>query len=244
MTPGDRWRPCGSAVRLSGRWRGPTVPSWFRRLRRAWRRPRRLATAAIGPDIGALSPAARTAIRAVSSIEHAPRSPLGRADPFRRLFLHAAENPDKCCILVAIGRRTVRGNASAHGAGVFRGHRLFRGRCITPRICTSSSAGCVNWASIIRNWPGIAFAVRRMTIDFLRAAAIDDLLEVETVVPPAPGRMDGPPRRSGAGAETIATAMSPSLRSGAGRAVRLPQVLMAAIVEVCALGRLKVLTFG
>lgn len=76
---------------------------------------------------------------------------------------------------------------------------------------------------------GIAFAVRRMTIDFLRAAAIDDLLEVETVVAGSTGaRMDLTQtiRRR---AETIATANVTIVAIKAGRAVRLPHVLIAAI---------------
>ena len=76
---------------------------------------------------------------------------------------------------------------------------------------------------------GIAFAVRRMTIDFLHAAAIDDLLEVETVVTASTGvRMDLTQtiRR---GTETIATANVTIVAIRAGRAVRLPPVLIAAI---------------
>ena len=76
---------------------------------------------------------------------------------------------------------------------------------------------------------GIAFAVRRMTIDFLRAAAIDDLLEVETVVAASTGARMDLMQTIRRGAETIATADVTVVAIKAGRAVRLPQVLMAAI---------------
>ena len=76
---------------------------------------------------------------------------------------------------------------------------------------------------------GIAFAVRRMTIDFERAAAIDDVLSVETAISGNTGvRMDLA-QVIYRGQEVIAQASVQIAAIRAGRAVRLPGVLMAAV---------------
>jgi acyl-CoA thioester hydrolase len=75
---------------------------------------------------------------------------------------------------------------------------------------------------------GIAFAVRSMTIDFPRAAHIDDLLVVDTAVAEVSGArlvLDQAIIRAG---ETIATARVVVAAVRDGKATRLPKAVLAA----------------
>jgi acyl-CoA thioester hydrolase len=75
---------------------------------------------------------------------------------------------------------------------------------------------------------GIAFAVRSMTIDFPRAAHIDDLLVVDTAVAEVSGArlvLDQAIIRAG---ETIATARVVVAAVRDGKATRLPKTVLAA----------------
>jgi acyl-CoA thioester hydrolase len=75
---------------------------------------------------------------------------------------------------------------------------------------------------------GIAFAVRSMTIDFPRAAHIDDLLVVDTTVAEVSGArlvLDQAIIRAG---ETIATARVVVAAVRDGKATRLPKTVLAA----------------
>jgi acyl-CoA thioester hydrolase len=82
----------------------------------------------------------------------------------------------------------------------------------------------IHHSELIRD--GIAFAVRRMEIDFRAAAHIDDLLEVETaVVASTPARLNLVQTiRRGAEAITEAKVQVVAIRTGGG-AARLPQAL-------------------
>jgi acyl-CoA thioester hydrolase len=75
---------------------------------------------------------------------------------------------------------------------------------------------------------GIAFAVRSMTIDFPRAAHIDDLLVVDTAVAEVSGArlvLDQAIIRAG---ETIATARVVVAAVRDGKATRLPKTVLVA----------------
>jgi acyl-CoA thioester hydrolase len=75
---------------------------------------------------------------------------------------------------------------------------------------------------------GIAFAVRSMEIDFLGAAHIDDLLEVETSVIAISGaRLTLSQVLSRAGAELTRANVVVVAINAAGRAVRMPRALLA-----------------
>jgi acyl-CoA thioester hydrolase len=75
---------------------------------------------------------------------------------------------------------------------------------------------------------GIAFAVRSMEIDFLGAAHIDDLLEVETSVIAISGaRLTLLQVLSRAGAELTRANVVVVAINAAGRAVRMPRALLA-----------------
>jgi acyl-CoA thioester hydrolase len=74
----------------------------------------------------------------------------------------------------------------------------------------------------------IAFAVRSMTIDFPRAAHIDDLLVVETVVAEVSGARLVLDQSISRGDETIATARVVVAAVREGRATRLPPGVLAA----------------
>ncbi len=79
---------------------------------------------------------------------------------------------------------------------------------------------------------GIAFAVRSMRIEFLRAAHIDDLLEVETTLARISGArlsLDQAIARNG---EAIASAQVEVVAIRNGRAARLPATLLAAFARV------------
>jgi acyl-CoA thioester hydrolase len=75
---------------------------------------------------------------------------------------------------------------------------------------------------------GIAFAVRSMEIDFLGAAHIDDLLEVETSVIAISGaRLTLLQVLSRAGAELTRANVVVVAINAVGRAVRMPRALLA-----------------
>jgi acyl-CoA thioester hydrolase len=75
---------------------------------------------------------------------------------------------------------------------------------------------------------GIAFAVRSMSIEFLRAAHIDDLLMVETTMAEISGARMQLAQAISRGAESIAAAEVEvvAIRTG-GKAARLPKALLA-----------------
>ena len=75
---------------------------------------------------------------------------------------------------------------------------------------------------------GIAFAVRSMTIDFPRAAHIDDLLTVETAVAEISGARLVLDQSISRGEETIATARVVVAAVRDGRATRLPEGVVGA----------------
>ena len=82
----------------------------------------------------------------------------------------------------------------------------------------------IHHSELIRD--GIAFAVRRMVIDFRSAAHIDDLLEVETrVAPGTPARLNLVQTiRRGDEVLTVADVQVVAIRTGGG-AARLPEAL-------------------
>ena len=75
---------------------------------------------------------------------------------------------------------------------------------------------------------GIAFAVRSMSIEFLRAAHIDDLLSVETTMVTVSGARMQLGQTISRGHESIAAAEVEvvAIKSG-GKAARLPKALLA-----------------
>lgn len=75
---------------------------------------------------------------------------------------------------------------------------------------------------------GIAFAVRSMTIEFPRAAHIDDLLAVETSVAEVSGARLVLDQSIVRGQETIATARVVVVAVRDGKAARLPKAVAAA----------------
>jgi acyl-CoA thioester hydrolase len=75
---------------------------------------------------------------------------------------------------------------------------------------------------------GIAFAVRSMTIDFPRAAHIDDLLVVDTAVAEVSGARLVLDQAIIRGGETIATARVVVAAVRDGQATRLPKAVLAA----------------
>ena len=76
---------------------------------------------------------------------------------------------------------------------------------------------------------GIAFAVRSMEIEFLRAAGIDDLLVVDTAVSGLTGVRLTLDQSIERGDELIARAKVVVVAVKAGRAVRLPRAVIAAL---------------
>jgi acyl-CoA thioester hydrolase len=90
------------------------------------------------------------------------------------------------------------------------------------------SAGA-GYAATLRE-DGLAFAVRRCDIDYLRPARLDDLLEVETRLTGAAGAtldLDQVVRR--AGAALVEMRVTLACLNAAGRPVRLPAALRAAL---------------
>jgi acyl-CoA thioester hydrolase len=75
---------------------------------------------------------------------------------------------------------------------------------------------------------GIAFAVRSMEIEFLRAAGIDDLLVVDTAVSEVTGARLTLDQSIERGDELIARAKVVVVAVKGGRAVRLPRAVVAA----------------
>ncbi|MCO5091514.1 tol-pal system-associated acyl-CoA thioesterase [Bosea sp. (in: a-proteobacteria)] len=71
----------------------------------------------------------------------------------------------------------------------------------------------------------LGFAVRRMLIDFLRPAVMDDLLTIETACVEARGATMDLEQRVLRGAEVLVTAQVKVACIGAGRARRIPDVL-------------------
>jgi len=76
---------------------------------------------------------------------------------------------------------------------------------------------------------GVAFAVRSMEIEFLRAAGIDDLLVVDTAVSGLTGVRLTLDQSIERGDELIARAKVVVVAVKAGRAVRLPKAVIAAL---------------
>ncbi|MGN6157700.1 MAG: tol-pal system-associated acyl-CoA thioesterase [Devosia sp.] len=76
---------------------------------------------------------------------------------------------------------------------------------------------------------GVAFAVRSMEIEFLRAAGIDDLLVVDTAVSGLTGVRLTLDQSIERGDELIARAKVVVVAVKAGRAVRLPRAVIAAL---------------
>ncbi len=73
----------------------------------------------------------------------------------------------------------------------------------------------------------LAFAVRRMTIDFLRPARMDDLLTIETIPAGARGATMDVAQRVLRGDEVLVTATVLVACIGGGRARRIPDALRA-----------------
>ncbi|MDF1769324.1 tol-pal system-associated acyl-CoA thioesterase [Maricaulis sp.] len=97
-------------------------------------------------------------------------------------------------------------------------HFFERGRTESLRACG------IHHSELAAMEPPLAFAVRRMGIEFIRAARVDDVLVVETRFKPQAGArlmMDQALTRDG---ETIATASVQAVCiDGAGRAKRPPE---------------------
>jgi acyl-CoA thioester hydrolase len=74
----------------------------------------------------------------------------------------------------------------------------------------------------------VAFAVRAMTIDFLKPALMDDLLRVETRVRSVSGAQAELSQRVVRGEAVLVTALVKVVAVAQGRAVRLPAFLRAA----------------
>jgi acyl-CoA thioester hydrolase len=74
---------------------------------------------------------------------------------------------------------------------------------------------------------GLGFAVRRMTIDFLRPAVMDDLLTIETVPVEARGATMDLMQRVLRGEEVLVTAHVKVACVGGGKARRIPDGLRA-----------------
>jgi len=74
----------------------------------------------------------------------------------------------------------------------------------------------------------IAFAVRSMTVDFPRAAHIDDLLDVETIVAEVSGARLVLDQTISRGDELVATARVVVVAVRDGKATRLPRAVAAA----------------
>lgn len=74
---------------------------------------------------------------------------------------------------------------------------------------------------------GLGFAVRRMAIDFLKPAVMDDLLTIETVAVAARGATMDLIQRVLRGDEVLVTAEVKVACVGAGRARRIPDTLRA-----------------
>jgi acyl-CoA thioester hydrolase len=75
---------------------------------------------------------------------------------------------------------------------------------------------------------GLAFAVRAMEIEFLRAAAIDDLLTVDTAVIEVSGARLVLDQSIERGDELVARARVTVVAVKGGRAARLPKAVLAA----------------
>ncbi len=97
-------------------------------------------------------------------------------------------------------------------------HFFERGRTESLRACG------IHHSELAAMEPSLAFAVRRMGIEFIRAARVDDVLIVETRFKPQAGArlmMEQALTRAG---ETIATASVQAVCiDGAGRAKRPPE---------------------
>jgi acyl-CoA thioester hydrolase len=88
----------------------------------------------------------------------------------------------------------------------------------------------VHHSELIRE--GIAFAVRRMAIDFVAAAHIDDELEVVTEVASATGaRLNLAQTISRGGAEIVRAEVQVVSIKVSGGAARMPKALLALIVK-------------
>lgn len=80
---------------------------------------------------------------------------------------------------------------------------------------------------------GLAFAVRRLAIDFVRSARLDDLLAVETAVTSSTGAQIGLNQRVLRGEDLIAEcALTLVCLDPGGRARRIPAMLRAALAGV------------
>ncbi len=80
---------------------------------------------------------------------------------------------------------------------------------------------------------GLAFAVRRLAVDFVRPARLDDLLTVETVVTGSTGAQIGLSQRVVRGEDLIAECeLTLVCIDRGGRARRVPAMLLAALADV------------
>ncbi len=78
----------------------------------------------------------------------------------------------------------------------------------------------------------LSFAVRQMTIDFLRAATIDDLLEVETRVMRVDGARLALAQRIDRAGEMLVTAeLTIAVVSASGKARRIPRSIAAQLAR-------------
>jgi acyl-CoA thioester hydrolase len=105
-----------------------------------------------------------------------------------------------------------------HGAYV---RFLERGRTEFLRVCG------VNQSALFAGASPLAFAVRRMSVDYLKAAQMDDLLSVETRVAQLGGASIGMAQRILRGDEVMVTAEVRVAVVAAGRAQRLPPEIAA-----------------
>jgi acyl-CoA thioester hydrolase len=80
---------------------------------------------------------------------------------------------------------------------------------------------------------GLAFAVRRLAIDFIRSARLDDLLTVESVVTGSTGAQIGLSQRVLRGGDLVVEcALTLVCIDRGGRARRIPAMLLAALANV------------
>ncbi len=112
---------------------------------------------------------------------------------------------------------------------------------ITPTTCATWSAGRTNYLRLIgadhralfevaeKEAPGFAFVVRSMTLDFLRPARMDDVLEVVTEPQEVLGASVTLRQQVMRGGELLAGASVRVAFISAGRAQRIPKALRIAM---------------
>ena len=85
-------------------------------------------------------------------------------------------------------------------------------------------------SALQRDEAGLVFVVSRITVDYLRPAAMDDLLTIETTVTEARGPVVRFAQAVKRGEETLATAKVLIVAIRNGRPTRLPEHLRAAVM--------------